>query len=544
MVKILKEKTNYVKMSWVLDMNIEEILKDYYNETEEKMRLRLLDLMLLDYEEVLDMILKNIKESVELRSNAYALNVLSKKKKVKEYLEEHFTLATLMILINSDDSKVRKNTYILLGNIVDAGYEKFLLDALDNETVNFCIPSIVLSLGNYKIDNINEILENKRREIEEKYRNKEIEISHFKEISASIRKVLLKNIEFNKHEFIGFSDKRDVLLTVMKALKNCSLNDIKAHFKNARSVDDGVLISTNDYNSIFKIRTFYEALLCDKENFNLNKEEINDYIVNVLNSGFISSCHRGETPFYYRIEIKSTMNKKKKLELIESVKNSIDEELNGEYINNPSLYEFEIRIVENEDKFKVFFKLFTVEDDRYSYRVTDLPASINPTTAAILMQEIKGYLKDNSEVCDAFCGTSTVLLERSFIKGYKSLTGIDISKEAIEFSKINANNVPVKIDLVCEDIIKYNGPEFDEIISNMPFGNRVSNHELNETLYRRFIAKLDTMLKQDGHAFLLTSEIALMKKLINKNNNLKLVKNIYVESGGLKPHLFIIKKVC
>ena len=44
-------------------------------------------------------------------------------------------------------------------------------------------------------------------------------------------------------------------------------------------------------------------------------------------------------------------------------------------------------------------------------------------------------------------------------------------------------------------------------------------------------------------AFLLTSEIGLMKELISKNRNLKLVKNIYVESGGLKPHLFVIKKV-
>ena len=59
-----------------------ELLNDYYKETDEKMRLRYLDLMLLDVEEVLDMILKNIKENKELKNNSYALNVLSKKKKV------------------------------------------------------------------------------------------------------------------------------------------------------------------------------------------------------------------------------------------------------------------------------------------------------------------------------------------------------------------------------------------------------------------------------------------------------------------------------
>lgn len=524
-------------------MNNEEILKNYYKETDEKMRLRFLDLMLLEHEESIDIILKNVKDNKHMKGNAYALNILSRKKKAKEYIEEKLTLATLMILLDSNDSKVRKNTYILLGNIVDAGYDKFLLDALENETVNYCLSSIILSLGNYKIDNIVSVLENKKNELNEKYNNGLIEKNHYEEALRSIEKVMLKNIDFVKHEFIGFEDKRDIVLTVMPALKNSCINNIKKTFKDARFIDDGVLVSTNDYNSIFNVRTFYEALLCDKDSFDLSKENLNDYIIDALESGFIESCHKGDNAFYYRIEVKSTVNKKEKIELIESVKKSIDERFNDKYINNPSLYEFEIRIVEKEGKYKVFFKLYTVDDKRYSYRVTDLPASINPVTASILMEEIKGYLKEDSDVLDAFCGTSTMLIERSFTKGYKTLTGIDISEEAIRYSKINANNVPLKIELINEDILKYEGLEFDEIVSNMPFGNRVLNHELNEALYKKFIAKMHTMLKEDGYAFLLTSEIGLMKKLINENKKLKLVKNIYVESGGLKPHLFIIKKV-
>lgn len=524
-------------------MNNEELLKEYYKETEEKMRLRYLDLMLLDVEEVLDMILKNIKENKELKNNAYALNILSKKKKVQDYLEEKLTLTTLLILLNCEDSKVRKNTYIMLGNLPNSNYGKLLVDALNKETINYCLSSIILSLGNYKIDNLVSILEDKKKEIESKFNNKEMEKSHFDEINKSIEKVLLKNITFNKHKFIGFKDRKDVMLTIMPALKNACLNDIRKKFKDAKFVGDGVLVSTNDYKSLFEVRTFYEALLCTKFGLGLTKDTLNSYIVNTLKKGFISDMHSAGSPFYYRIEIKSTMNKKNKLSLIENIKNSIDNELKGEYINNPSLYEFEIRIVEKDNEYNVYFKLYTVEDTRYKYRVTDLPASINPTTAAILMNEIKGYLKDDGEVMDAFCGTSTMLIERSFVKGYKTLTGIDISSDAVEYSKINANNVPVKIELVCENILKYKGPEFDEIISNMPFGNRVSNHELNKTLYKRFIAMLDTFLKNNGYSFLLTSEIGLMKNLINQNKKLRLVKNIYVESGGLKPHLFVIKKV-
>ncbi len=525
-------------------MDNEQLLNNYYKETEEKMRLRYLDLMLLDSENILSLIIKNIKQNKELKNNAYALNILSKKKKVQEYLENNLTLTTLLILLNSEDSKVRKNTYIMLGNLSDSDYSKFLIEALNKETINYCLSSIILALGNYKIENINDILKDKLEEVEQKYLSNMLEKSHYNEIKNSINKVLLKNISFNKHKFVGFKDKRDIYLTIMPALKNASMSEIKSKFRDAKFIDNGIVVSTTDYNSLFALRTFYEALLCDKEGFNLDKDKLNNYIVNVLKSNFISSCHEANnSPFYYRIEVKSSMNKQNKLNLINKIKESIDIELNGNYINNPSLYEFEIRIVEKEEKYNVFFKLYTTEDKRYSYRVTDLPASINPTTAAILMQEIKGYLREESEVMDAFCGTSTMLIERSFIKKYKSLTGIDISEEAIEYSKINANNVPLKIELVCENILKYQGLEFDEIISNMPFGNRVSNHELNITLYKRFIANINNLLRENGMAFLLTSEIALMKELINKNKNLKLVKNIYVESGGLKPHLFIIKKV-
>ena len=234
-------------------MNSEELLIDYYKENEEKMRLRYLDLMLEDYENILNMILKNIKQNKELRNNAYALNNLSKKKKVQEYLSDNLTLTSLLILLNSEDSKVRKNTYIMLGNLNESDFSKFLIEALDKETINFCVSSIILALGNYKIENINDILKNKLSEIENKFNNKEIEKAHYDEIKNSIEKVLLKNIEFNKHEFIGFSDKRDVLLTIMPALRNASMNEIRTKFKDARFSDDGILVSTCDYNGLFDL---------------------------------------------------------------------------------------------------------------------------------------------------------------------------------------------------------------------------------------------------------------------------------------------------
>ena len=41
-------------------MDNEVLLNEYYNETDEKTRIRYIDLMFLEYEDILDMIIKNI----------------------------------------------------------------------------------------------------------------------------------------------------------------------------------------------------------------------------------------------------------------------------------------------------------------------------------------------------------------------------------------------------------------------------------------------------------------------------------------------------
>jgi 23S rRNA G2445 N2-methylase RlmL len=134
-----------------------------------------------------------------------------------------------------------------------------------------------------------------------------------------------------------------------------------------------------------------------------------------------------------------------------------------------------------------------------------------------------------------------MLIERSYINRCK-LTGVDINPKAIEYSRINSNEANVVLNLSNKDCLDHEG-YYDEIISNMPYGNRVSNHKNNEVLYKGFIKKLPSLLNDGGVAILLTSELSLMKKVLKDSRKLKLVKDIYTETGGLTPHLFVIKKI-
>ena len=519
---------------------IMELLANYYLEKDEKLRNNLIEQMLENYRLYLDMALSNILSQKELRNNAYLLNMLSRKKRVCEYLEDKFTRAHFEILVNSEDSKTRKNTYAFMGNFVCKDYVIDLIKLLKKEETNYCISSLVLCLGNYKIKNIEEILTKYLEILYKKYDEGDLLEVHYNEILNSINKVLNKSNGVINHRFNKLDRDVNIYLTCMKPLVNASFAKIKSLFNNARKYEDGVMITSDDFNRVFKIRCFYEALI-SYNGFDLTEEEMLNNIKSFLESKILDNSHVGKGEYTYRIEYVSEKNKQEKIDMYNKVNAYLKTHFNDKYVNNASLYEFEIRIIDKGNVCDVFYKFCTFKDNRYEYRVTDLPASINPSSASMMLEEVKQYLKEGSSVLDPFCGTSTMLIERGYISKC-DLTGVDIDSKAIECSRINSNKANIKIDLVNKDILEHEG-FYDEIISNMPYGNRVSNHKNNEVLYKGFIKKLPSLLNDGGVAILLTSELSLMKKVLKDSRKLKLVKDIYTETGGLMPHLFVIKKL-
>lgn len=517
-----------------------DLLDVFYQSNDEKKRKELIELILEDYKFYLDKVLTNIFNKMELRNNSYLLNVTSKKKKVIEYLDKRFTTNHFNILINDEDPKTRKNTYIFMGNYHHKDYVIELIKCLKKETTNYCISSLILSLGNFNIKNIEEILNKYKEILDKKLVNKEIEEVHYNEIMNSINKVIGKSTKLEMHEFVGFNKEEKLFLTCMEPLINATLSDVKKHYTSASKYKNGVVIRTNNYDNVFKIRTFYEALImhgnCNELSFDLVKENIESF----LGSNFMFNTHIGDNAFLYRIEFVTTKNKEEKLKVYNEINDLIVDKFKDQYINNPSNYEFEIRIIDNGDNYDVYYKLYTYKDNRYNYRKTDLPASINPTSAAIMIHEVSKYLNKDSKVLDPFCGTSTMLIERNYLSSC-DVTGVDVNPKAIECSLTNTKEAKVKVKLYAKNCLEHTG-YYDEIISNMPYGNRVGNHTSNEILYKDFINKLPSLLNDNGVAILLTSEISLIKKLLKNKTKLKLIKDIYTETGGLTPHLFVIKK--
>jgi hypothetical protein len=146
-------------------------------------------------------------------------------------------------------------------------------------------------------------------------------------------------------------------------------------------------------------------------------------------------------------------------------------------VNTPSSYSFELRLQVNGNK--IILLLDPLLDTRFSYRKRAVSAAISPAVAASVCYAAQPYFNPEARVLDNFCGSGTMLFERSFYP-HASLIGVDISLNAI------------------------------------------------------------TSAKEGGHAFLYTVEKQLLEDTVRRRGY-KIVSKKTFSAGGLYPTLYILK---
>lgn len=214
--------------------------------------------------------------------------------------------------------------------------------------------------------------------------------------------------------------------------------------------------------------------------------------------------------------------------------------LDSGFVDSPSAYELQWIITPAQGGCRVDARLHTHTDHRFDYRKQDVPASINPATAAGLLMLAKAHLSSKANIIDPFCGSGTLLVERARLMPCQSLTGVDLSVRAIAAARENLAAAELTARIVRGDARNFSlkNPA-DELMANLPFGNRVGNHTENEQLYRAFIGNLPNLLKPGGLLLLYTMEQKLMRALLK---DMDVINEVCVPSGGLKPVLFIARR--
>ncbi len=407
-------------------------------------------------------------------------------------------------LLGIEDDKARKTAAALIGLCAPEECAEKLSQALKDEKTRFVRPSIILALGNTK-DPVKYLKDYVIEPGEEK---------HVREEAEALKKALSRSMPVIKPASLKLPG--SCLLTSLnsKALR-LELEDGNCSFKSNKFIKGAFDI---DAGSIKDLRCYEDALyiLGARGEFGQAADRLDSI-------GCRGLSYRVETGYY---------SMEKRHEIIREVTGGL---YKYGYNDNPSAYSFEIRIIAGH-MYAVF------GDKRFEYRKQSIAASINPVAAASIMRICLPYMKEDANVLDPFCGSGTMLIERGYIKKAGSLVGVDISGIAIKAACENRKASGMRIALIKGDILGYGGAKYDEVISNMPFGIRVSGHDSNIKLYKAFADKLEKFLKDDGAAFLFTQEKKLLRETIGNKKCFSIIQEEVFETGGLSPTLFIIKK--
>ena len=177
-------------------------------------------------------------------------------------------------------------------------------------------------------------------------------------------------------------------------------------------------------------------------------------------------------------------------------------------------YEVELRFLLREDgTYRFFFKLFTLEENRFAYRKEAVAASIKPVTAAAFLKLYEKYIKKNARVLDPFCGVGTMLFERNILSPVTVAFGVDTYGEAIDKARRNGNESEYPIYFIHRDFFDFRHDSlFDEIVTDMPFSMNPDDLPKIDTIYYRFFGKAKDHLEDGSYVFLLSRNPDLVRK--------------------------------
>jgi len=429
---------------------------------------------------------------------------------IKQHTDE------ILPLLESDDPKVRMHAAQIIGNTCAAEHLDALINALESENTMYALPSMLLAIGSSKSVRAKEFLEN--------YMLKSDVEKHVAEEKAALTKALSNFVAKTKVN-VRILPTDVIFLTTPNA--NVTFSAIRKIGMKPKKIDGYIAVTGLDsfHDIYYNTRAFCDAYIYLGQ---CRVEELPQFIAKREKAIIQRTSAVG-----FRLEVKSVTHEVR-LDIISKCVSAC-----SQLINTPSSYSIELMIDIQDDSAKVL--LNPLVDSRFKYRKKTVPASINAGVAACVCAYASEYFHEDARVLDNFCGSGTLLFERSYYP-HHTLTGVDIDIGAIEAAKENSRFSNVHPQFHYMDALKFTAKKYDEIITNMPFGLRVSSHSQNERLYSRYFNILPDILTSDGIAVLYTHEKSLTEQLLKGQARLTVIKRATFSAGGLYPAVYVIRK--
>ena len=417
-------------------------------------------------------------------------------------------------LLEHEDAKTRKNSALLMGDLSMPIFCNALYHGYINETQRFVRSAYLTALQSYDCSSFINELKDQITQLSNTSLTPE-NTKHIQEEIRALSKLIVQEEGFIPHTFTGFHMPLDCIMLTNKLCKEL----IEAAITSGKIVPfrAGVRVITDNLQELLNLRTYSELLfvvpglsIADKDPVVAAKTIAKSSLLMLLHN-----IHAEKTPFYFRIELKSKQSLDIRSKYVKKLSSELELCTNRNLQNSTSNYEIELRLIENKTgHYNVLLKLFTLEDNRFTYRKEAVAASIRPVNAAQLVALAKDYMIENSRTLDPFCGVGTMLLERQMLVKGNTSYGIDFYAPAIEKAQINTDAAGQIVHYINRNFFDFKHEYlFDEIFTNMPYSTGHKSVDEIELLYKDFFSKAREVLTKKGTIIMYSHNPELVREL-------------------------------
>lgn len=481
-------------------------------------------------------VIEELLKQENTRQNLSRLRSLIKEQECKaqayELLKAHDDL--LISFLASEDAKTRKNAALLIGDLQISHLADDLFKAYESENTRFVKSSYLTALLQLDIPQLVPKLVDKKKLLEQTEITEENR-KHVDEELREINKILIKYNGIKRHTPILEGVRAELLLTTNKLHREIVRRQLPV--KETKLHPLGVIVKTDNIRLIMKVRTYRQMyfMINTEGLLSGDEREMASQLWKSDMYDILRRMHREPGPFYYRIESSADGEFQSRLSA------ALDRLSGGKLINSANNYEIVIKLIQTRDgSYFPCLRLCSVKDDRFTYRKNVLSTSIHPSTAALLVELAKPYLKENAQIMDPFCGVGTMLIERKLAVPARDIYATDIYGDAIEMGRENARIAKTGINFIHRDFFDFKHDyKFDELITNMPVRGKQTRSEM-ELFYERFFDKAKQILAEGGIIVMYSNEIGFVKKQIRLRPEYKLLQETCIlDKKGF--YLFVIR---
>ncbi len=465
------------------------------------------------------------KKGINVRANLSTLRSEVKDFAKMDHLYELVCdeMDVMISFLSSEDAKTRKNAALLMGELDMSDFLQPLMVAYEKEETLFVKSAYLEAIKNYDYEEYLPMLRARLKELMDAditQANKK----HLEEEVKILHQLINAKSGVSKHSFSGFKTPKDIILLTNKLHKDkveAAIRELPIDVQ-FTEFSGGVRLKTKDVKMLYHVRSFHSMLFMVPKCGSVPMDPI-EAAEAISKSGLLSmikESHKEPGPYAFRLELKSSLKLDQKTAFAKKFSNELQMLSKHELINDPSGYEFELRLIENKaGNCNVLLKMNTIKDLRFSYQVMPYATSLKPANAALLVSLAKDYMVPDAQVLDPYVSGAELLIERQMAVKANTSYGLDTREEALESAKRHAFESDQIIHFVKKDFGSFSHEyPFDEIFTQMPFALGYKSLSEVEEEYRSFFMHVRYVLKKTGTMILYTHDIPFIKKYMGLAN--------------------------